>query len=91
MAMLFYLCNEGWQEGDGGETGLFESVNSIEPCITVAPRNNSILFFECTPRSYHSFLANPGLERNSIIMWVHRTMQDAISRWPGDRLERWRL
>ena len=89
VAMIFYLCNNGWKEGDGGETGLFESLVLGDPCRRIVPESNSILLFECTPRSYHTFLANPGLARNSIIMWIHRDMQGTLERWPEHSLERW--
>ncbi|MGC1644867.1 MAG: 2OG-Fe(II) oxygenase [Candidatus Sulfotelmatobacter sp.] len=93
VAMIFYLSNGGWVEGDGGETGLFDSAFSGTSAarIRVPPENNSILLFECTPNSYHAFLHNPGRTRNSIIMWIHRSKTNAISRWPESALEGWRF
>lgn len=92
VAMIFYLHNDGWEEGMGGETGLFDSRKAPvdQPCVRIAPRNNSMVLFECRPRSYHAFLHNPGAPRNSIIMWAHRTREDALSRWPASGEERWR-
>jgi hypothetical protein len=92
VAMIFYLHNDGWEEGMGGETGLFASrTQSLEaPPVRVPPRNNSLLLFECMPRSFHAFLPNPGCERNSIILWTHRRRKDALARWPREQTERWR-
>jgi hypothetical protein len=80
--MIFYLHNDGWKEGCGGETGLYASsrAGSGEMC-TVAPVNNSLLLFECSPHSYHSLIANPGCQRNSIILWLHSSVENAQSRW----------
>jgi len=91
VAMIYFLANDHWVEGDGGETGLFDSAYTsvMAPYLRVPPENNSILLFECTPSSYHAFLHNPGRNRNSIIMWTHRLKSDAISRWPAAALEAW--
>jgi hypothetical protein len=93
VAMIFYLCNTGWVEGNGGETGLFLSAtaSSDEPCMRIPPENNSILLFECAPFSFHAFLHNPGQARNSIIMWIHRSKKDALRRWHNQDLESWRF
>jgi 2OG-Fe(II) oxygenase superfamily len=92
VAMIFYLHNDGWEEGAGGETGLFKSRKDPidQPHARIAPINNSMLLFECRPRSYHAFLHNPGGPRNSIVMWAHRTLEDALSHWPANAEERWR-
>lgn len=91
VAMIFYLDNDGWISGDGGETGLFETKKPLKgPSARIAPENNSILLFECTPCSYHAFLSNPGRARNSIIAWAHRTKEDALTRWRESDLEKWR-
>src|SRR5262249_18313473 len=80
VSMLFYLANPPWQPGDGGETGLYSSptddVNA--PTATVPPINNSMLIFECTPYSLHSFLSNKRSVRNCVIMWIHRPIAEAI-------------
>ena len=83
--MIFYLANEGWAPGDGGETGLY---GAAKPCAhttvaKVAPIDNTLVLFECSPHSYHRFLANPGRRRNSIILWLHADVGDAERRWPG--------
>jgi hypothetical protein len=91
VAMIFYLLNGGWVERDGGETALFQSAKSAidRPDARIPPLNNSILVFECTPGSYHAFLQNPGRPRNSVIMWIHRSMDDAMARWRATDLQRW--
>ncbi len=92
VAMIFYLENDEWAPGDGGETGLFdaEPTRPRAPYARIPPENNSILLFECTPRSYHAFLSNPGKARTSIIMWAHRTRADVLARWREDDVEKWR-
>ncbi|HVW95582.1 MAG TPA: 2OG-Fe(II) oxygenase [Mucilaginibacter sp.] len=87
--LLFYLCNDEWQEGDGGETGLFEIV---EPDIVlqskfIRPENNTALVFACTPSSYHRFIANPGITRNSLILGLHTSLEYAETIW-GDAIKR---
>jgi hypothetical protein len=84
--MIFYLCNEGWEPGDGGETGLYSADRETEDTITklIPPSNNSAFLFECSPHSYHRFITNPGRPRNSIILWLHSKVEDAAARWgPG--------
>jgi hypothetical protein len=93
VAMIYYLANDDWVEGDGGETGLFDSPKAEvgQAQVRVPPENNSILLFECTPHSFHAFMANPVRPRNSIIMWVHSSKEDALLRWREEDLERWRI
>jgi hypothetical protein len=90
VSMLFYLANPPWKPGEGGETGLYtSSADAVErPAATVPPINNSILIFECTPRSFHAFLSNRSSVRNSAIMWVHRTREDAVARWADSSIVR---
>lgn len=87
--MIYYLCNEGWRPGDGGETGLYSSsrLGSRTPVELVQPIDNSILLFECSPHSYHRFVANPRRARNSIILWLHATVQQAEATW-GNAINR---
>jgi hypothetical protein len=80
--MIFYLQNDGWKDGCGGETGLYAcSRAGLGEMCAVAPANNSLLLFECSPHSYHSLIANPGSQRNSIILWLHSSVENAQSRW----------
>ena len=92
VAMIFYLCNDGWIEGEGGETGLYLSPDDdvLDPCVRIPPEDNSLVLFECTPSSYHTYLCSPRRARNSVIMWLHCSKSDAIAKW-GGILERWRL
>lgn len=91
-AMIFFLLNDGWRPGDGGETALYASAADAvsKPIMRCPPQNNRLLAFECTPGSFHSYLANWRLPRTSIIMWVHRTMAEGTARYGEDRLERWK-
>jgi hypothetical protein len=88
--MIFYCCNEGWKQGDGGETALYGAAaqSSNTTFELVPPVNNSILFFECSPHSYHRFVTNPGRPRNSIILWLHSTLQHAEARWGATAVNR---
>lgn len=82
--MIFYLHNDGWQQGSGGETGLYAATRADwGTTCAVAPLNNSLLLFECSPNSYHRLLTNPGCPRNSIILWLHSSVESAQSRWGG--------
>ncbi len=81
--MIFYLCNDGWESGDGGETGIYSADHETEDTMVklIPPINNSLFLFECSPHSYHRFITNPGRTRNSIILWLHASVEDAVARW----------
>jgi hypothetical protein len=91
LAVLFYLHNEPWREGDGGETGLYDSSRRsvLDPTKAVPPINNSLLAFECRPNSYHSFIGNRRTARNSMIMWLHRPKRDVAQRWGESAIVDW--
>lgn len=86
VACLFYLNNPPWRPGDGGETGLYVDADSRteSPADAMPPINNSVLVFECTPRSYHAFIRNNAGPRNSIVLWIHRRKDEVVARW-GER------
>lgn len=90
VAVLFYLGNPEWQPGDGGETGLFDSMSGAAagPYAAVPPINNSMVMFECTPFSWHSFLANRK-PRTSVVMWLHRRKEDVVARWGEQSIVHW--
>lgn len=81
--LIFYLCNDGWTPGDGGETAIYNADHEDDATLVkhIAPINNSLFLFECSPASYHRFVTNPGRTRNSIILWLHATVEDAQRRW----------
>ena len=85
VAVLLYLGPGGWQEGDGGETGLYGSAARESLGRRVPPLPNSLLLFEITPRSYHRFLYKRRLERNSVIQWFHEPMAEKLARHPGSQ------
>ncbi|WP_378735109.1 2OG-Fe(II) oxygenase family protein [Nocardia brasiliensis] len=92
VAVLFYFGNPGWQPGDGGETALYDNMSEGEklPELTlVPPLDNSLILFEVTPRTWHTFAGNNTKDRNSLVMWAHRTKDDALQRWGGDRIVYW--
>lgn len=69
IALLIYLGNEPWQEGDGGGTGLYAGKGML-PAMVVEPRRNRLLAFQISPKSFHAFQENK-TERNSITQWFH--------------------
>lgn len=89
-ALLFYLNNRPWTPGDGGETGLYDSIlrPTAEPILAVPPVSNSLLLFECTPYSYHAFMRNR-YARNSLIMWLHRPRTEVEARWGEAAIVNW--
>ncbi|HXY91863.1 MAG TPA: 2OG-Fe(II) oxygenase, partial [Acidimicrobiia bacterium] len=91
VAVLLYLANPEWRPGDGGETGLYAAATDPvdRPAAAIPPRNNSLLAFECTPASYHSFLTNRRVRRMSLIMWLHRPKDHVIRRWGEDSIVYW--
>lgn len=88
ITMIYYLNNDDWRHGDGGETGLYSTSRSnLGPTKVIAPENNSLVLFECSPHSFHRLLGNPGCSRNSIILWLHTTVESAEARW-GNAIRR---
>jgi len=83
LTLLYYVNNPRWVEGMGGETGIYMSQRrSIDSADRfVAPLNNSLLLFECTPHSWHSFRTG-SFARNSITLWLHREFDQAKRQWP---------
>jgi hypothetical protein len=90
VSLLFYLGNPEWEPGDGGETGLFTDVATAGrgPAVAVPPINNSMVFFECTPRTWHTFIGNRK-PRNAVVMWLHRPKDEAVQRWGDENIEYW--
>ncbi len=91
VALLFYLNNDQWRPGDGGETGLYLEADQTvgDPTVSMPPVDNSLLLFECTPHSYHAFLRNSRQPRNSLIMWLHRTKAEVEARWGQKQIVHW--
>ncbi|RDI48189.1 2OG-Fe(II) oxygenase [Nocardia mexicana] len=94
VAVLFYLNNEEWRPGDGGETALFAHAGDPDGAapgstVSVPPLNNSMVVFECTPRSWHTFVGANAAARNCVVMWLHRPKDEAARRWGGDRIADW--
>jgi hypothetical protein len=83
VAVLIYLANPPWRPGDGGETGLYRSpADPVDRAARfVAPINNRLLAFPCSPMSFHAFRTNRRMPRNSIVMWTHQSTDDLIDQW----------
>lgn len=88
--LIYYIGNESrWTSEDGGETGLFTSASQIAPTKEVPPLGNSLLLFECTPFSFHSF-RETRVTRTSIVMWLHRPRHEVTSLWGSEAIVPWR-
>jgi len=89
--VIYYLANEPWAQGDGGETALYRtgSARVDNWASAVPPVNNSLVAFECTPYSFHSFLRNTRHPRNSVIMWAHRPKEEVVRRWGARTIVSW--
>lgn len=83
VAMIYYINNPPWSPGDGGETGLYRTDHDPihQPAVAIPPINNTMLIFECSPHSRHSFISNLRNPRSSIVMWLHRTKPDTVAKW----------
>lgn len=92
VSVLLYLNNGPWTAGEGGETALFASnsdARTVGPSVTVPPVDNSMVIFECTPYSWHTFLTNVTKPRHSLVMWLHRRKDDVIERWGESSIVYW--
>lgn len=89
ISLLYYLDTPA--DVQGGGTGLYRSAHQsvTEPEVVVAPKNNSLIAFECTPFSFHTFISNIGRERNCLTMWLHRERSDAVALWGAGSIVRW--
>jgi hypothetical protein len=89
--VILFLLNGEWRPGDGGETGLYLSAQSDigQPAAAYPPESNSLVAFECTPHSFHTFLSNRRQPRTSLIMWVHRRIEEATAKYGAETLEHW--
>ncbi len=83
IAIIYYMNNPLWSEGDGGETGLYDHSSASVPVQRVAPINNRLLAFACSPDSPHGFLQNRRSVRNSFNMWFHGDKATAMTRFGG--------
>ncbi|MEV0249684.1 2OG-Fe(II) oxygenase [Nocardia sp. NPDC050712] len=92
IAIMYYLGNAEWSPGDGGETALFAHLNGQDappPDLLVPPLNNSMVMFECTPRTWHTFAGNNVADRNCVVMWLHRPKSDVVQRWGEHNIVQW--
>ena len=91
VAIIYYLANPNGHRGYSGATGLYEfgSDPVDRPVAIVPPRNNSLVAFECTPFSFHSFITNPSIDRNCVVMWLHRRKEEVVRRWGAHSIVEW--
>jgi hypothetical protein len=90
IAAIYYLNNGPWRPGNGGETGLYLNWDNpvTEPVTRIPPVDNSLLAFECSPYSYHSFLANRQ-RRDSVIVFFYRAVDNFIDLWGAAGLQQY--
>jgi len=90
VAVIYHLANPPLP-AVGGDCGLYElQSDPLErPAVLAPPANNSLIAFECTPFSYHSFLTNQTCERNSLVMWLHRSREDAVNQFGEASIVGW--
>jgi hypothetical protein len=69
IAIIIYLDDGSWEEGDGGETGLYLP-DKTTLAGKVAPRRNRLFAFHISDISHHAFQTNKKV-RNSLIQWFH--------------------
>lgn len=69
ISLLIYINNEEWQEGDGGETGIY-AADKTTLLKTVPPINNRLFAFQTSPLSMHAFQTNKK-DRNCLVQWFH--------------------
>ncbi len=88
ITMIYYIANHPAPEPEGA-TGLYASATQpvARPSLAAPPTDNSLLIFENSPGSHHSFIANPRTPRTSIILWLHQSCETAAQRWGGAQLE----
>jgi hypothetical protein len=81
IAFLYYFGGPDWRPGDGGETtiGFHEKADPIR---------NRLFAFEISPRSFHNFVSNKRIDRNTVIGWLHFTKEDAVANF-GSVVEQW--
>jgi len=88
IAIIYYLANEPWKEGDGGETALYNKEQNIVK--KVAPINNRLLAFEISPTSFHGFVKNHRHIRNSISQWIHQEPQSMFEKFGVYETVKWK-
>lgn len=81
IALIYYLDNEPWSAGDGGETTFFADLEGKTVLDRIAPVNNRMLAFEVSPKAFHAFSKNIRFERNSICFWFHSELEYAAKRF----------
>jgi hypothetical protein len=93
VAMIFYLANGKWRPEDGGTTGLYRWASDPvdSPARQIPPLDNSLVAFECTPYSFHSFTTNHRSPRNCMVAWIHRDPEALPSRWTEDAVVAWKV
>ncbi len=83
---IFYLDNPDYVEGNGGETGLYESYEGYlqnNPVKLIPPISNSMLIFETTPDSFHTYVPNKAKYRNTLLFWLHSDADLKMKRFHG--------
>jgi hypothetical protein len=89
LACLFYFDNS-WHEGDGGETlvSMHEQCEGCKYDKLIAPVDNRLFMFECSPFSFHAFQGAAKF-RKSLIFWLHSSVYEVSQKWPITEVVPW--
>lgn len=86
LVFLYYLNNpSNLDDYIGGGTGIYTNFNSTL-IKEVRPRNNSLLAFEITPKSYHAYVG-ANFNRSAIVQWYHSSPAYLLNRHWHDVIE----
>ena len=77
VAGLYYYNNKQTiTEADGGGTGLYDATGQTVIKSSL-PQNNSLILFEISPVSYHSFIG-ANFNRSALVHWFHTSAGEYI-------------
>lgn len=79
LSATFYLGDTAWQPGDGGETMLYGSADAATG-RSVPPLGNSLVLFECTPRSWYAFAGTGAAECHRVELSLYRPVGNTQER-----------
>ena len=91
VCILFLSVEEMYPQG--GCLGVYESARqpSAFPSFTISPKENRLVAFEVSPYSYHAFRGMKQGRRESLIFWLHDSVDSlALKGWDESDVTNWR-
>jgi hypothetical protein len=77
VACLYYFNNkEDITEQDGGSTAIYDA-SGKKMVKKVIPENNSVLLFEISPTSYHTYVGAT-FDRTALVHWFHSSISQYV-------------